>query len=157
MLVHSFLCKSVIIVYTISNLLKFVEYYSLSNSVKNVLFQCSGDYWCHSHVPVQGEFSGFNICCCRHLCCPRHWLIKKHSTPSLWYIGPFVHYCHRRPDCMADLMHSSDYELFHKTLKPGHCLHDPVAKSILLLRPRGHDFMLPYCVNNLHIYCEESV
>ena len=49
-------------------------------------------------------------------------------------------------------MHSSDYELFRKSLKPGHCLHDllPVAKNTLLLRPRGHDFMLPYCVSNLH-------
>ena len=57
-----------------------------------------------------------------------------------------------RDYCMADLMHSSDYELFRKSLKPGHCLHDllPVAKNTLLLRPRGHDFMLPYCVNNLH-------
>ena len=35
-----------------------------------------------------------------------------------------------RDYCMADLMHSSDYELFRKSLKPGHCLHDvlPVAK-----------------------------
>ena len=57
-----------------------------------------------------------------------------------------------RDYCMADLMHSSDYELFRKSLKPGHCLHDllPVAKITVLLRPRGHDFMLPYCVNNLH-------
>ena len=34
-----------------------------------------------------------------------------------------------RDYCMASFMHSSDYELFRKTLKPGHCLHDliPVA------------------------------
>jgi len=50
-----------------------------------------------------------------------------------------------RDYCVAAFMRSSDYELFGKALKPGHCLHDllPVARNILPLRRRGHDLCCP--------------